>query len=162
MNDVDRLRATIFERTGISVAADDPLLAVLVASTYQTEEVGRLLLKRISPVRMALIAAAAAMMFTAVGASIAWEIASSRARAEQAEWLRQLDDPRTAALLRSDQGRAGLHLAELGVATLLARCSGRPSWRIAAGYCIPTTADGKPDGFSFSGSSNHLKSRGRQ
>ena len=33
------------------------------------------------------------------------------------------------------------------VAELLANCSGRPSWRIRNGYCIPATPRGTPDGF---------------
>ena len=43
--------------------------------------------------------------------------------------------------------KAGLRLAELGVAGLLAKCSGRRSWRIKDGYCIPATPNGQPDGF---------------
>lgn len=38
-------------------------------------------------------------------------------------------------------------LAELGVAGLLAKCSGRRSWRIEDGYCVPVRPNGQPDGF---------------
>lgn len=162
MNAVERLRATIFERTGIAIQPDDPIVAVLVASTFQAEQVGRQLLRRTSPARAVLLCAATGLVFGGAGAWAAWEVAANQARAERAEWLRQQADARTAALLRSEQGRAGLHLAELGVATVLARCDGRASWRVAAGYCIPTTADGKPDGFRFSASPNSLGSRGKQ
>src|SRR4051794_31898909 len=103
------LRATIFERTGIAVGADDPLMAVLVASELQADEVGRRLLARASPVRAVLLSTVAGLLFGGIGAGGGWEIAASQARAERAEWLRQQADPRTAALLRSEQGRAGLH-----------------------------------------------------
>jgi hypothetical protein len=33
------------------------------------------------------------------------------------------------------------------VAALLANCSGRRSWRVRDGYCIPVNSDGLPDGF---------------
>ena len=74
-------------------------------------------------------------------------MAEQRFGAERAEWLRQQSDPRLAALLHSEQGRAGLRLAELGVAALLLNCNGRRSWRIQDGYCVLVTADGLPDGF---------------
>jgi hypothetical protein len=162
VKDVERLRAAIFERTGIPVGADDPLMAVLVASSFQTEEVCRRLLKRASPVRAALVSATFGVVLGSIGAYSAWQIAAAQAQVERVEWLRQQANPRTAALLRSEEGRAGLRLAELGVATLLAGCKGRDSWRTTAGYCIPMTPDGKPDGFRFSASSNQSSSRGKQ
>ena len=70
----------------------------------------------------------------------------------QAQWTRQQADPQLAALLASEEGKAGLRLAELGVAGLLAKCSGRRSWRIQDGYCIPTSPQGLPDGFRASDS----------
>lgn len=161
MNDVDRLRATIFERTGIAIDPEDPVVAVLVASTVQAEDVGRRLLRQSNPARAVLLSGIFALAAAAAGAWAAWQVADHQARLARAEWLRQQADPRTAALLASEQGRAGLHLAELGVATLLARCTGRPSWHVASGYCVPRTGTGEPDGFRFSASSSHLNSRGK-
>lgn len=157
--EVERLRATIFERTGIAIEPDDPLVAVLVASTFQAEEVGQQMLRRTSAARAVLLSAAAGLVFAGAGAWASWEVAAREARAERAEWLRQQADPNMATLLRSDQGRAGLHLAALGVAVVLARCDGRSSWRVAADYCIPTTVDGKPDGFRFRESSESTRSK---
>lgn len=148
MKEVERLRALIFERTGIAVDEKDPMMAVLVASTQQAEEVGTRLLRRIAPVRVVLASSATALLFAAIASWTTWHVAQGEAATERAEWLRQQADPRVSAILRSDQGRAGLRLAELRVASLLANCSGRASWRVSAGYCIPMTADGKPDGFS--------------
>ena len=89
--DTRRLRAAIFERSGIAIDEHDPIMAVVAACAQQTEEIG--------------------------------------------------------ALLLSEQGRAGVRLAELGVAALLANCTGRRSWRVQDGYCIPITSQGLPDGF---------------
>lgn len=142
-----KLRATIFERSGITVDEHDPIMAVLVACAHQTEEIGVRLLNRTSPVRVVVAMVTAALLFAAVGASVAWYEARWHFEAERAEWLRQQSDPRLAALLRSEQGRAGVRLAEIRVAALLANCNGRRSWRVQDGYCVPVTPDGRPDGF---------------
>ena len=145
--DTRRLRAAIFERSGIALDEHDPIMAVIAASAAQTEEIGSRLLRRASPVRVAVAVAVAAAVFAAAGTATGWFLAEQRFDAERAEWLRQQSDPRLAALLRSEQGRAGVRLAELGVATLLVNCSGRRSWRVQGGYCVPVTTDGQPDGF---------------
>jgi hypothetical protein len=145
--DTRRLCAAIFERSGIAVDEHDPIVAVLAASAEQTEEIGERLLRRTSPVRIALAVTVAAAIFAAAGTVFGWVFAEQRFGAERAEWLRQQSDPRLTALLQSEQGRAGVRLAEIGVASLLANCSGRPSWRVQDGYCIPVTGQGLPDGF---------------
>src|SRR5437773_11261057 len=132
--DTRRLCAAIFERSGIAVDEHDPIVAVLAASAEQTEEIGERLLSRTSPVRIALAVTVAAAIFAAAGTGTGWVLAQQRFEAERAEWLRQQSDPRLAALLLSEHGRAGVRLAELGVATLLANCSGRRSWRVQDGY----------------------------
>ena len=147
MMDTRRLCAAIFERSGIAVDEHDPIVAVLAASAEQTEEIGERLLSRTSPVRIALAVTVAAAIFAAAGTVIGWVLAEQRFGAERAEWLRQQNDPRLTALLQSEQGRAGVRLAELGVAALLANCNGRRSWRVQDGYCIPATPQGLPDGF---------------
>jgi hypothetical protein len=147
VNDVIRLRAAVFERTGIALDEKDPIMAVLAVSAEQTEEIGARLLRRTSPMRVGLMCAGLAVAAAAGSSWATWQVAESQSRTERAEWLRQQNDPRTAALLRSAEGRAALRLAELGVAGVLARCSGRPSWRLVGDYCVPTTADGRPDGF---------------
>lgn len=148
VNETSRLRAAIFERSGIAVDEQDPIMAVLVASAQQTEEIGARLLSRTSPARAVAASAAVAVLFAAISSWATWQVAQSNTRAEIAAWLRQQADPRTAALLRSEQGRAGLRLAHLGVASVLANCNGRPSWEVIGGYCVLKTKDGKPDGFS--------------
>lgn len=145
--DTRRLRAAIFERSGIAVDEHDPIMGVLAASAEQTEEIGARLLSRTSPVRVAVAVTVAAAIFAAAGTVIGWVLAEQRFGAERSEWLRQQADPRRAALLASDEGKAALQLAELGVAGLLAKCSGRRSWRIEDGYCVPVTPQGQPDGF---------------
>lgn len=145
--DTRQLRAAIFERSGIALDEHDPIVAVVAASAAQTEEIGARLLRRASPVRVAVAVAVAAAVFAAAGTATGWFLAEQRFGAERAEWLRQQADPRRAALLASDEGKAALQLAELGVAGLLAKCSGRRSWRIEDGYCVPVTAQGLPDGF---------------
>ena len=148
--DSSRLRAAIFERSGIAIDEHDPIMAVLAVSAQQTEEIGTRVLSRTSPVRVAIAVAVAAAIFAAAGTATGWVLAEQRFGAERAEWLRQQSDPRLAALLRSEQGRAGVRLAELGVAALLVNCSGRRSWRVHDGYCIPVTPQGLPDGFRVS------------
>jgi len=148
--DTRQLRAAIFERSGIALDEHDPIMAVIAASAAQTEEIGARLLRRTSPVRVALAVTVAAAVFGAAGTVTGWFLAEQRFDAERAEWLRQQSDPRLAALLRSEQGRAGVRLAEAGVAALLANCDGRRSWRVQDGYCIPTAPDGRPDGFKVS------------
>ncbi len=148
--DSSRLRAAIFERSGIAIDEHDPIMAVLAASAQQTEEIGTRVLSRTSPVRVAIAVTVAAAIFAAAGTVTGWVLAEQRFGAERAEWLLQQSDPRLAALLRSEQGRAGVRLAELGVAALLLNCSGRRSWRIKGGYCIPVTPQGLPDGFRVS------------
>ena len=138
--DTRRLRASVFERTGIAIDEQDPIMAVLAVAAEQTEEIGARLLARTSPSRTAAVTAVAALSFAAVGAACGWHVG-------RAELLQQQADPKLARLLISEEGRAGLRLAELGVAGLLANCSGRRSWRIQDGYCIPATPQGKPDGF---------------
>jgi len=145
--DTRRLRAAIFERSGIAVDDHDPIMAVLAASAEQTEEIGERLLSRTSPVRIALAVTVVAAIFAAAGIVIGWVLAEQRFGAERAEWLREQSDPRLTALLQSEQGRAGVRLAELGVAELLANCNGRRSWSVRDGYCVPATLDGQPDGF---------------
>ena len=145
--DTRRLRSAVFERTGIAIDEQDPIMAVLAVSAEQTEEIGHRLLARTSPVRVVAATAAAALIFGLAGAAVAWHIGERRLQEARAEWLRQQADPRLAALAASDEGKAGLRLAKLGVAGLLAKCSGRRSWRIKDGYCIPATPNGQPDGF---------------
>jgi len=145
--DTRRLCAAIFERSGIAVDEHDPIVAVLAASAEQTEEIGERLLRRTNPVRITLAVTVAAAIFAAAGIVIGWLLAEQRFGAERADWLREQSDPRLTALLLSEQGRAGVRLAELGVAALLANCNGRPSWRVRDGYCIPISSDGLPDGF---------------
>lgn len=140
VRDASRLRAIVFERTGIAVDESDPIMAVLVVAAEQTEEIGARLLARTSPARVAAVVAVAALSFAAVGAVAGWQIG-------RADLMQRQADPKLARLLVSEDGRAGLRLAELGVAGLLANCSGRRSWRIQDGYCIPATPQGLPDGF---------------
>jgi hypothetical protein len=149
VNSVEHLRAKVLQQTGIAIDPSDPLVAVLVASAEQAEQVGNRLLRRVSVTRVVLASAATSLLLAGVAAWATWQIAESQARAERAEWLRQQADPRTAALLRSEQGQAALRLAELGVAELLANCAGRSSWKVTAGYCVPQIADGRPDGFNI-------------
>lgn len=147
MTDTTRLRSLVFERTGIAIDDKDPIMAVLVATAQQSEEIGNRLLRRISPVRVVIASAASAAVFSAFASWATWEIAQSHARIERAEWLHRQADPRTAALVHSRQGKAGLRLAELGVASLLVSCSGGRSWRVQDNYCVPVGPDGRPDGF---------------
>ena len=75
-------------------------------------------------------------------------MAQKHIEVECAEWLRQQSDICLAALFRVEHGRTGVRLAELGVAALIANCSGCRSWRDQDSYCVPLTAeDGHPDGF---------------
>jgi len=147
VKDTRQLRAAIFERSGIAIDESDPIMAVLVASAQQTEEIGARLMNRTSLVRVVVATALVGLACAVIGASSAWYAANERFSRERAEWLQEQADPRLARLLSSDEGRAGIRLAELGVAALLAKCSGRRSWRIQEGYCIPTTPEGRPDGF---------------
>ena len=147
VTDTSWLRAAIFERSGIAIDEHDPIMAVLAASAEQTEEIGARLLKRTEPVRVVAATAITALVFAALGASAAYHVAQRRFESERAEWLRQQADPRRAALLASDEGKAALQLAQLGVASLLANCNGRRSWRIRDGYCVPAMPNGQPDGF---------------
>ena len=147
MTDTRRLRAAIFERCGIAIDEHDPIMAVLAASAQQSEEIGARLLARTSPVRIVVATAAVAMVFGMGGAMAGWRASQHGLEAARAEWARQQANPRMAALLSSEEGRAAMQLAELGVAGLLAKCNGRRAWRIRDGYCVPMTADGRPDGF---------------
>jgi len=147
VKDTTHLRAAVFEQTGIAIDEKDPIMAVLVASAEQTEEIGRRVLARASPARTIVVSAVAAAAAATVASWTTWQVAEGQARAERAEWALTQADPRTSALLRSRQGRAALRLADMGVAGLLADCSGRASWRVVNGYCIPITPDGRADGF---------------
>ena len=148
--DTRRLRSAVFERTGIAIDEQDPIMAVLAVSAQQTEEIGRRLLGRVNPVRVVTATAAAALVFALVGGLAGWRMGHGELESARAEWNRQQADPKLAALLASDEGKAGLALAELGVARMLAKCSGRRSWRIQDGYCVPMRPDGRPDGFKLS------------
>lgn len=145
--DTKRLRATIFEHSGIAVEDGDPIMAVLVASAHQTEEIGARLLRRMSPVRVVVAVAITGFVFATAGSLVTWHVEQRLFAVERADWVRQQSDPRREALLRSGQGMAALALAESGIAEMLAKCNGRRSWRVEEGYCIPVTPDGKPDGF---------------
>lgn len=147
VTDTARLRAAVFEQTGIAIDENDPMVAVLVASAHQTEEIGRRLLRRTHPVLTVAATGVAVLLAAAGTAALTWNVAQSEARAARAEWAQQQRDPRIAALIASAEGRAGLRLAELGVARMLASCSGRSSWRAQDGYCVPVTSTGQPDGF---------------
>lgn len=147
VTDARRLRAAVFESTGIAIDEHDPIMAVLAVSAQQTEEIGSRLLARTSPVRVAAATAAVALIFAIAGGVVGWQLGQRSLEEARGEWVRAQADPRRAGLLTSDEGRAGLRLADLGVARLLANCSGRRSWRVQEGYCIPTTPEGHPDGF---------------
>lgn len=149
VTETTRLRAAIFERTGIAIDEHDPIMAVLAVAAQQTEEIGGRLLARTSPVRVAVAMGVAAFVFAVAGGVVGWHVKQGQLDQARAEWNRQQADPRLAALLSSDEGKAGLRLAELGVAGLLARCSGRRSWRVHDGYCVPMRPDGRPDGFKL-------------
>lgn len=149
--DTAKLRAAIFERTGVAIDEQDPIMAVLAMSAMQTEEIGAHLLARTRPVRLAAITATTALTFALLGAAVAWHIGQQSAEGAGAHSVRQDADPRRAALLGTEEGKAALRLAELGVATLLLQCTGRRSWRIEDGYCVPMTRDGRPDGFRVTG-----------
>jgi hypothetical protein len=137
----------IFERTGIAIDERDPIMAVLVASAHQSEEIGSRLLARTSPVRVVVVTAAAGLVFALAGAVGAWYVAQGNVEDARARWVRAQSDPRLASILSSDEGRAAIRLADLGVARLLEQCAGRRSWRVHDGYCVPMTPDGRPDGF---------------
>ena len=145
--DTGQLRAMIFERTGIAIDERDPIMAVLVASAHQSEEIGSRLLARVSPVRVIAATAVASVIFALAGAGAAWYAARGDIEAARARWVREQSDPRLASLLSSDEGRSAIRLADLGVAGLLEKCAGRRSWRIEDDYCVPMTPDGRPDGF---------------
>jgi hypothetical protein len=142
-----KLRAAVFQRTGIAIDEQDPIMAVLAVAAEQTEDIGARLLARTSPARVAAVTAVAAFTFALTGGGVGWHIGQRNLEQARSEWMRAQADPRRAALLASAEGRAALRLAELGVAELLANCSGRASWRIRDGYCIPATPQGTPDGF---------------
>lgn len=131
----------------MAIGDDDPILAVLIASSQQAEEIGARLLKRIRPVRMLCAGAAAALLGGVVGAYGGLYAAEKRFSAERAEWIEQQRDPRIAKLLASHEGQAAMRLAELRVAHLLLTCTGRRSWAVHDDYCVPATAEGRPDGF---------------
>lgn len=145
--DTRRLRAAVFERTGIAIDENDPIMAVLAISAQQTEDIGARLLARSSPARVATVIAATGLLFALVGGLAGWQVGRRNVEEARTEWTRTQANPRLAALVASDEGRAGLRLAELGVAGLLADCNGRRSWRIRDGYCVPATPQGQPDGF---------------
>lgn len=151
VSDMSQLRTKVFERTGIAVDEHDPIMAVLAVSAEQTEQIGRQLLARVSVTRAVVASSVAALVFAGTCSFATWQVAQTRASAERAEWLRQQANPRLAELLRSPEGKAGLRLAELGVASLLMKCNGRPSWRVVNEYCVPATTDGRPDGFRVGG-----------
>ena len=147
VRDTRALRAAVFERSGVAIDDDDPIMAVLAISAQQTEQIGSRLLARTNPVRVVAVTAAAGLVFALAGGIVGWRIGYGRLEQARVEWNRQQADPSLAPLVASDEGKAGLRLAELGVAALLAKCSGRRSWRIRDGYCVPVTAQGLPDGF---------------
>lgn len=147
VTDLSRLRAAVFERSGVAIDENDPIMAVLAVSAEQTEEIGRRLLSKTSPVRVAVVTGAVALAFATIGAGVAWQASQRYFERERAAWLQEQSDPRRAALLASEEGKAALQLAELGIARILARCEGRRSWRVREGYCIPATPEGRPDGF---------------
>jgi len=148
--DTRRLQAAVFERTGIAIDEQDPLMAVLAISAQQTEEIAARLLARTSPGRVATVTATVAFVFAFAGGLVGWRAGQAKLEEARAEWIRNQTDPKLATLVVSDEGKAGLHLAELGVARLLATCSGRRSWRVRDGYCIPASPQGRPDGFRVS------------
>ena len=147
VTNMSRLRAAVFERSGVAIDENDPIMAVLAVSAEQTEEIGRRLLAKTSPARVAVVTGAVALAFATIGAGLAWQVSQRHVERDRAAWLQEQSDPRRAALLASEEGKAALQLAELGVARILARCEGRRSWRIQEGYCIPVTPEGRPDGF---------------
>src|SRR5258708_39899917 len=65
--DTRRLRAAIFERSGIAIDEHDPIMAVVAACAQQTEEIGALLLGRTNPVRIVVAVTVAAAIFAAAG-----------------------------------------------------------------------------------------------
>ena len=83
--DTRRLRAAIFERSGIAIDEHDPIMAVLAASAEQTEEIGARLLSRTSPVRVAVAVTIAAAIFAAAGIVSKWLLTEQRFGTERTE-----------------------------------------------------------------------------
>jgi hypothetical protein len=74
VKDMGRLRAAVFERSGIAIDEHDPLMAVLAVSAQQTEEIGSRLLARTGPLRIVAATAATALVFGLVGGIIGWRV----------------------------------------------------------------------------------------
>jgi hypothetical protein len=89
VSDTRRLRAQVFERSGIAIDEQDPIMAVLAVCAQQTEDIGKRLLSRTNPVRVAIVMAATAAIFAGAGAVAGWILAGEQFKAEQSEWLRQ-------------------------------------------------------------------------
>jgi len=70
--DTRRLRAAIFERSGIAIDEHDPIMAVVAACAQQTEEIGALLLRRANPVRTVV-----AVMVALLGVTLMTALAKS-------------------------------------------------------------------------------------
>ena len=104
--DTGQLRAMIFERTGIAIDERDPIMAVLVASAHQSEEIGSRLLARVSLVRVVAATAAAGLVFALAGAVTTWYVAQRDMEDARGRSVRAQSDPRLATLLSSDEGRS--------------------------------------------------------
>ena len=138
--DTRRLCAAIFERSGIAVDEHDPI----VADDDAKLRVG--------------MRASLAQLHQRLGVTTVYvthDQTEAMTLGQRVAVMRdgkilQCDRPQALYARPDKEGKAGLHLAELGVAQLLAKCSGRRSWRIKDGYCIPVTPQGLPDGFRVS------------
>src|SRR5258708_35610121 len=103
--DTRRLRAAIFERSGIAIDEHDPIMAVVAACAQQTEEIGALLLRRTNPARIVVAVTVAAAIFAVAGTRMGWVLAQQRFQAERAGWLGPQNEPRLGARLHGGQGR---------------------------------------------------------
>ena len=111
--DARRLRAAVFECTGIAIDEHDPIMAVLAVSAQQTEDIGARLLARTNPARVAAATAAVALVFALAGGAAGWHMGLRGVEEARGKWVRAQADPRLAALVASDEGKAGLRRASL-------------------------------------------------
>lgn len=132
--EVSHLQAAILKHGGLRVDKDDPLLAVLATFVHLQEGQDRR--ARMSTLQPWLILIVSMILTSALG-FLAGRMTSSDG------------EPHSSGVMlpAGSQGDAAAALARTGVAEILAKCSGRKSWKQKDGYCVPMTESGKPDGY---------------
>ena len=156
-----RMVALVTERLKVRLDEDDPAFVLVELNRLALEETASIVVDRFVDLldqrqfaqepkasRLTLRLLRSPATWTGVGLALGLALLTVGAGAGywSANTVRDAEAARAEKVLQSPEGRAAVHLAELGQARLLTSCS-QPGWTLRDGYCYGTAKDGRVTGW---------------